>query len=175
MGALRALAARRRRHPSVAFLLQNADTYRRHPRTRHFYAELCSGGDDRGTSRPDAERIAAGVGSGQAVFDVCGSRVRMVGFFSPLRTRVDTVGGRRIDEQRVAEILKAADAGTPLDELLRRYQVSRATFFRWRARNSHASDLRHRLRELETENANLKRRCAELRSENSALKRTRRK
>ena len=84
-------------------------------------------------------------------------------------------GRRRLDEQRIAEILKAADAGTPLDDLLREYHISRATYFRWRAGRSQASDVQQRLRDLETENAGLKRMCAELRQEIATLKRGRRK
>lgn len=59
----------------------------------------------------------------------------------------------------------------PVADLLRKYGVSKATFFKWRSKYDGASvsDVK-RLRELETENAKLKRMSADLARENPAIK-----
>ena len=59
----------------------------------------------------------------------------------------------------------------PVADLLRKYGVSKATFFKWRSKYGGASvsDVK-RLRELETENAKLKRMYADLARENAASK-----
>ena len=59
----------------------------------------------------------------------------------------------------------------PVADLLRKYGVSKATFFKWRSKYGGASlsDVK-RLRELEVENAKLKRMYADLALENAAIK-----
>ena len=77
----------------------------------------------------------------------------------------------KFSESQIVGILKEADAGIPVADLLRRHGVSKATFFKWRSKYAGASvaDVR-RLRELEAENATLKRMYADLALENAAIK-----
>ena len=77
----------------------------------------------------------------------------------------------KFSETQIVGILKDAESGVPVDSLLRKYGVSRATFFKWRSKYGGASvsDVK-RLRELEVENAKLKRMYADLALENAAIK-----
>jgi putative transposase len=74
-------------------------------------------------------------------------------------------------ESQIVGILKEADAGVPVADLLRKHGLSKATFFKWRSKYAGASiaDVK-RLRELEVENAKLKRMYADLALENAAIK-----
>jgi putative transposase len=66
---------------------------------------------------------------------------------------------------------EGCESGVPVPELLRKYGVSRGTFFKWRSKYGGASvsDVK-RLHELETENAKLKRMYPDLALENAAIK-----
>ena len=77
----------------------------------------------------------------------------------------------KFNESQIVAILKEAEAGVPVADLLRRHAVSKATFFKWRGKYAGASvtDVK-RLRELEAENAKLKRMYADLALENAAIK-----
>ena len=77
----------------------------------------------------------------------------------------------KFSETQVVGILKDAESGVPVAELLRKHGVSKATFFKWRSKYGGASisDVK-RLRELEAENAKLKRMYADLALENAAIK-----
>ena len=77
----------------------------------------------------------------------------------------------KFSETQIVGILKDAESGVPIADLLRKYGVSKATFFKWRSKYGGASvsDVK-RLRELETENAKLKRMYADLARENAASK-----
>ena len=77
----------------------------------------------------------------------------------------------RFTETQIVAVLKEAEAGVPVAELIRKHGISRNTYFNWRARYSGAevSELK-RLKELETENARLKRMYSELALENAAIK-----
>lgn len=74
-------------------------------------------------------------------------------------------------DAKIIEILKEAEAGMPVGELLRKHAVSKNTFYVWRAKygGMEASELR-RVKELEAENAKLKRMYADLALENEAIK-----
>jgi putative transposase len=63
----------------------------------------------------------------------------------------------RFTESQIVAVLKEAEAGVPINELVRKHGISRNTYFNWKSRYSGAevSELR-RLRELEAENAKLK-------------------
>ena len=76
----------------------------------------------------------------------------------------------KFSESQIVGILKDAESGVPVVDLLRKYGVSKATFFKWRNKYGGASvsDVK-RLRELETENAKLKRMYADLSLENAAI------
>jgi putative transposase len=77
----------------------------------------------------------------------------------------------KFSESQIVEVLKDAEGGVPVADLLRKHGVSKATFFKWRSKYGGASvaDVK-RLRELELENAKLKRMYAELALENAAIK-----
>lgn len=74
-------------------------------------------------------------------------------------------------EAQIVGILKDAESGVPVADLLRKHGVSKATFFKWRSKYGGATvaDVK-RLRELEAENAKLKRMYAALAFENAAIK-----
>ena len=77
----------------------------------------------------------------------------------------------KFSETQIAGILKDAEAGVAVNDLLRTHGISRATFFTWRSKYGGASvsDVT-RLRELEAENAKLKRMYPDLALENAAIK-----
>lgn len=68
-------------------------------------------------------------------------------------------------------MLREAEAGAKVAELLRKHGISEATFYNWKAKygGMTASDAK-RLKELETENARLKKLLAEAELDKSALK-----
>ena len=65
--------------------------------------------------------------------------------------------GKRCTEEQIIEVLKQADAGLPIGELCRKYGISDATYYNWKARYSGmtVADLK-RLKILEEENRKLK-------------------
>lgn len=77
----------------------------------------------------------------------------------------------KFSETQIVGILKDAEGGVPVADLLRKHGVSKATFFKWRSKYGGATvaDVK-RLRELEAENAKLKRMYADLALENAAIK-----
>ena len=77
----------------------------------------------------------------------------------------------KFNETQIVEILKDAERGVPVAELLRKHGISKATFFKWRSKYGGATvaDVK-RLRELEVENAKLKRMYADLALENAAIR-----
>ena len=77
----------------------------------------------------------------------------------------------RFTESQIVSILKDGDAGVPLADLVRKYGISRATYFNWKSKYAGATvaDLK-RMKELEAENAKLKRMYADLALENAAIK-----
>lgn len=77
----------------------------------------------------------------------------------------------KFTETQIVSILKEADAGRPVNEIWRKYGISSATFYKWKAKYGglEASDIK-RLKELEYENSQLKRLYADMALENAALK-----
>jgi len=69
------------------------------------------------------------------------------------------------------EILKEAEGGVAVADLLRTHGISKATFFKWRSKYGVATvaDVK-RLRELESENTKFKKMHADLALENAAIK-----
>lgn len=65
--------------------------------------------------------------------------------------------GKRFTEEQIIEVLKQADAGLPIGELCRKYGISDATYYNWKARYSGmtVADIK-RLKVLEEENRKLK-------------------
>ena len=76
----------------------------------------------------------------------------------------------KFTESQIVGMLKEAEAGVPVPDLLRRHGVSRASFVLWRRTYAGASvtDVT-RWRELEAENAKLTRLSADLALENAAI------
>ena len=77
----------------------------------------------------------------------------------------------RFTESQIVDILKQGEAGVPIAKILRQHNISKATYFQWRAKYAGASvsELK-RLKELEAENAKLIRRYTDLALENAAIK-----
>ena len=74
-------------------------------------------------------------------------------------------------EEQIVSILKEAEAGIAVGELCRKYGISDATYYNWKAKYAGmtASDVK-RLRHLEEENRRLKHLVADLTLDNQALK-----
>ena len=77
----------------------------------------------------------------------------------------------RFTEAQIVAILKEGEAGRPVAELVRKHEISSATYYAWKSKYGglNASDLK-RLKELEAENTKLKRLYTDLALENHALK-----
>ena len=78
---------------------------------------------------------------------------------------------KRFTEEQIVGILKEAEAGAKVAELCRKYGISDATYYNWKAKfgGMTVSDAQ-RLKALEAENAKLKRLLAESMLDNAALK-----
>ena len=77
----------------------------------------------------------------------------------------------RFSEEQIVLVLKEAEAGVPVAELIRREGISDVTYYRWEAKfgGMEVSDAR-RLRELEDENRRLKKIVAQQALDIDALK-----
>lgn len=77
----------------------------------------------------------------------------------------------KFSEAQIVAVLREAEAGVPVADLLRKHGISRPTFFNWKANYGGAGvpELR-RLKELEAENGKLKRMYTDLALENTAIK-----
>ena len=74
-------------------------------------------------------------------------------------------------EEQIVGILKEVEAGITVSEICRKYGISDATYYNWKAKYGGmvASDIK-RLRQLEDENRRLKHLVADLTLDNQALK-----
>lgn len=69
---------------------------------------------------------------------------------------------RKYSDEQIIAILREADAGVPVLELLRKHGIVRNTFYRWKAKYGGLEiDEARRLRALEDENRRLKQLVAE--------------
>lgn len=69
----------------------------------------------------------------------------------------------RFSEEQIVGVLKSAEAGVPVEELLRTHGISRATFYNWRKKYGGLEvDDAKRLKSLEDENRRLKKLVADL-------------
>ena len=77
----------------------------------------------------------------------------------------------KFSESQIVAILREGEAGLPVAQLMRKYGISQATYYNWKAKYGGVSvaELK-RLKELEAENAKLKRMYADLALENAAIK-----
>jgi len=78
---------------------------------------------------------------------------------------------KRFTEEQIIGVLKEADAGVAVKDLVRKYGVSEQTFYRWKSKfgGMEVSDAK-KLRALEDENRRLKHLVADLTLDNQALK-----
>ncbi|BBO99301.1 hypothetical protein SFSGTM_31670 [Sulfuriferula nivalis] len=68
----------------------------------------------------------------------------------------------RFSDNQIMQILKLAEAGTPVPTLCREHGMSSATFYKWRAKfGGMDASMMARLKELEDENRRLKKMYAE--------------
>ena len=77
----------------------------------------------------------------------------------------------RFTEEQIIGVLKEAEVGAKVAELCRKYGISDATYYNWKAKfgGMTVSDAQ-RLKALEAENGKLKRLLAEAMLDNAALK-----
>jgi putative transposase len=77
----------------------------------------------------------------------------------------------KFTESQIMNVLREAEAGVSVDDLIRQHGFSRATFYKWKAKYSgmDVSELK-RLKELEEENRRLKQMYADLSLEHEVLK-----
>lgn len=70
--------------------------------------------------------------------------------------------GKRYTEEQIIGVLKEAEAGLPVPDLLRKHGISQQTYYRWKAKfgGMEVSDAK-RLKSLEEENRRLKRLVAD--------------
>lgn len=78
--------------------------------------------------------------------------------------------GKRYSEEQIIGVLKEAEAGMAVVELCRKYGISDATYYNWKAKYSglSVSELK-RLKALEEENRRLKQIVADLTLDKQAL------
>jgi len=81
------------------------------------------------------------------------------------------VKARRYSEEQIIAVLKEAEAGAKVSDICRKYGMSDATYYNWKAKYSGltVSELK-RLKALEEENRRLKQIVAEQALDNRALK-----
>jgi len=70
---------------------------------------------------------------------------------------------KRMTESQIVAILKEVEAGLPVKDVCRKYNIGNSTFYKWREKygGMEASDVK-RLKELEEENRRLKQMYADL-------------
>lgn len=77
----------------------------------------------------------------------------------------------RYTDSQIINILKQAEAGTPVPELCREHGMSSASFYKWRAKyGGMDASLMGRMKELEVENNRLKKMYADVQLQNDVIK-----
>jgi putative transposase len=77
----------------------------------------------------------------------------------------------RYTDSQIINILKPAEAGTPVPNLCREHGISSASFYKWRAKyGGMDASLMTRMKELETENNRLKKMYADVQLQNDVIK-----
>ena len=78
---------------------------------------------------------------------------------------------KRFTEEQIIGILKEAESGVPVQELVRKYGIAEGTYYRWKSKfgGMEVSEAK-RLRSLEAENRKLKVMVADLMLDNKILK-----
>jgi putative transposase len=78
---------------------------------------------------------------------------------------------KRFTEEQIIGVLKEAETGLKVAELCRKYGISDATYYNWKAKfGGMTVSEAQRLKTLEAENSQLKRLLAESMLDNAALK-----
>jgi putative transposase len=78
---------------------------------------------------------------------------------------------KRHTEEQIIGILKQAETGIPVADLLREHNISQGTFYRWKAKYGGMEvNEAKRLKAVEEENRRLKRLVADLSLDNQILK-----
>lgn len=78
---------------------------------------------------------------------------------------------KRFTDEQMIGVLKEAEAGMKVADLCRKYGISDATFYNWKAKfGGMAVSEAQRLKTLEAENNKLKKLLAEAMQDNAALK-----
>jgi putative transposase len=77
----------------------------------------------------------------------------------------------RFTDSQIVRILKEGEAGIPILDLCRKYEIGRSTYYKWQQKygGMEVSDVM-KMKDLEAENARLKKMFAEMALENAALK-----
>jgi len=77
----------------------------------------------------------------------------------------------KYSESQIVNILKEAESGVPLEDLIRQHGFSKGSFYKWKAKYSGMSvnELK-RMKELEEENRRLKQMYADLSLQHEVLK-----
>jgi putative transposase len=77
----------------------------------------------------------------------------------------------KYSESQIVNILKEAESGVPLEDLIRQHGFSKGSFYKWKAKYSgmSVSELK-RMKELEEENRRLKQMYADLSLQHEVLK-----
>lgn len=77
----------------------------------------------------------------------------------------------RFTESQIVAILKEADSGLPIKDVIRKHGISVPNYYKWKSKygGMDVAELA-RVRELEQENSKLKRMYADLALENAAIK-----
>jgi putative transposase len=83
----------------------------------------------------------------------------------------DEMKRKRFSEEQIIGVLKEAEAGLPVQELVRKYGVTEQTYYRWKSKfgGMEVNDAK-KLKALEDENRRLKHLVADLTLDNQALK-----
>jgi putative transposase len=83
----------------------------------------------------------------------------------------DEMKRKRFSEEQIIGVLKEAEAGLAVQDLVRKYGVSEQTFYRWKSKfgGMEVNDAK-KLKALEDENRRLKHLVADLTLDNQALK-----
>jgi putative transposase len=78
---------------------------------------------------------------------------------------------KRFSEEQIITILKQAEGGLPIPELIRQHGIAEGTYYRWKSKygGMELSDAK-RLKQLEDENRRLKRLVADQALDNQILK-----
>ena len=79
----------------------------------------------------------------------------------------------RYSDAQIMGILKQAESGVPISELCREHRMSKASFYKWRAKyGGMDASMVSQMKAMEAENRRLKRMYAEMSMQNDWLKET---